>query len=168
MTRQDFEISPPRKAKTMALVPMAWDSSHPTTPVISIENLWIRVKRSPKYHKRVAPLLNIGALVKYMTAGPALMLVLEGNQAVAVVKKLVGETEPATSDVGTIRGDYTMDSYNIASIDDRAVRNLIHSSDVVPEAQREIDLWFTKAELLEYRLIAEEILYDVNLDGILE
>lgn len=110
----------------------------------------------------------IVALVKYMTAGPVLMLVLEGNQAVAVVKKLVGETEPATSDVGTIRGDYTMDSYNIASIDDRAVRNLIHSSDVVPEAQREIDLWFTKAELLEYRLIAEEILYDVNLDGILE
>src|SRR3989344_5488599 len=49
----------------------------------------------------------IRALVKYMTVSPVVSMVIEGNQAVAVVKKLVGETEPATSDVGTIRGDFT-------------------------------------------------------------
>lgn len=110
----------------------------------------------------------IDALVKFMTAGPVLMLALEGNQAVSVVKKLVGETEPATSDVGTIRGDYTLDSYGIAAIDDRAVRNLLHCSDVVEEANRELALWFDERELLNYRLVSEAILYDVNLDGILE
>ncbi len=110
----------------------------------------------------------IRALVKFMTCGPVLMMVLEGNQAVGVVKKLVGETEPSTSDVGTIRGDYTLDSYNIAAVDDRAVRNLVHCSDIVSEAEREIGIWFTEKELLNYRLVSEAILYDVNLDGILE
>lgn len=110
----------------------------------------------------------IRALVKFMTCGPVLMMVLEGNQAVGVVKKLVGGTEPSTSDVGTIRGDYTLDSYNIAAVDDRAVRNLVHCSDEVSEAEREIGIWFTEKELLNYRLVSEAILYDVNLDGILE
>ena len=110
----------------------------------------------------------IGALVKFMTCGPVLSFVLQGNQAVAVVKKLVGETEPTTSDVGTIRGDLTIDSYAIAAVDDRAVRNLIHCSDNAGDAEREIALWFTEQELMNYRLIPEAILYDVNLDGILE
>lgn len=110
----------------------------------------------------------IGSLVTFMTAGPVVMMVLEGNQAVAVVKKLVGGTEPATSDVGTIRGDYTLDSYSICAVDDRAVRNLIHCSDAVDEAEREINLWLDQSELLDYRLVQDAILYDINLDGILE
>lgn len=110
----------------------------------------------------------IGQLVKFMTAGPVLMLVWEGNQAVTVVKKITGETEPATSDVGTIRGDLTLDSYSISAVDDRAVRNLIHCSDSVSEAEREISLWFDAKELLDYRTAQDAILYDVNLDGILE
>lgn len=110
----------------------------------------------------------IRALSKYMTSGPVVMMVLEGNQAIAVVKKLVGGTEPATSDVGTIRGDLTIDSYAICSVDDRAVRNLIHCSDEPEAAEREIAMWFNDGELLNYRLVQEQILYDVNLDGILE
>lgn len=110
----------------------------------------------------------IKALAVFMTSGPVLAFVLEGNQAVAVVKKLVGGTEPATSDVGTIRGDLTVDSYPLATYDDRAVRNLIHCSDSPEEAEREIAIWFDKKELVSYRLVAEQILYDVNLDGILE
>jgi len=110
----------------------------------------------------------IRALVKFMTAGPVVMMVIEGNQAIAIVKKLVGGTEPATSDVGTIRGDLTVDSYAIAAIDDRAVRNLIHCTDNPAEAQPEIDLWFAPEELIAYKTVGEQILYDVNLDGILE
>src|ERR1700744_2714276 len=53
----------------------------------------------------------IRALEKYMTASPVVMMAWEGNSAVAVVTKLVGQTEPATSDVGTIRGDFTLDTY---------------------------------------------------------
>ncbi len=110
----------------------------------------------------------IKALVKFMTCGPVVMMIWEGNEAVGVVKKLVGSTEPATSDVGTIRGDLTLDSYNLAGTDDRAVRNLVHCTDNPAESQREIDIWFKKEEIINYRLLAEEILYDVNLDGILE
>ncbi len=110
----------------------------------------------------------IGALVKFMTCGPVVPMVWEGNQAVGIVKKLVGSTEPLTSDGGTIRGDFTIDSFELANFDERAVRNLIHCSDQAEEAEREIKLWFNENELLKYRLVVEQVLYDVNLDGIKE
>jgi len=110
----------------------------------------------------------IRGLVSFMTAGPVVVMVVEGNGAIGVVKKLVGSTEPATSDVGTIRGDLTIDSYNIASLDNRCVRNLVHYSDQSSEAEREIKLWIGEEKLLKYKHVNEAILYDVNLDGILE
>lgn len=110
----------------------------------------------------------IRQLVKFMTAGPVLMMVWEGNQAVAVVTKITGTTEPSSSDVGTIRGDFTVDSYGISAVDDRAVRNLIHCSDMPSEAEREIAIWFKPEEMVSYRLMTETMLYDINLDGILE
>jgi len=110
----------------------------------------------------------IRQLALFMTSGPVLAFVIEGNQSIGVVKKIVGETEPLSSDVGTIRGDLTVDSYNLAGIDERAVRNLIHCSDNPEDAAREIKLWFNNDELVDYRLVGEAILYDVNLDGILE
>ena len=70
--------------------------------------------------------------------------------------------------MGTIRGDYTIDSYELADVDGRAVRNLIHASGSPDEAKKEIDLWFTHGEIINYRLVQEAIIYDVNLDGILE
>ena len=107
-------------------------------------------------------------LKKYITSGPVVVMVWQGMSAVGVVKKVIGETEPLTSDVGTIRGDFTIDSYEVADFDGRAVRNLIHASTSAEEAQNEIALWFDGKELINYRLVAESILYDVNLDGILE
>ena len=106
--------------------------------------------------------------VDFFTSGPVLAAVIEGNQSVAIVKKLVGGTEPTTSDVGTIRGDFTVDSYALSSLDNRAVRNLIHCSDSPEEAEREIPIWFTSADIIGYRLVQEQVLYDVNLDGMLE
>lgn len=113
----------------------------------------------------------VRALLKYITCGPVIAMVWEGNQAAAVVKKLTGGTEPTTSDVGTIRGDYTLDSYAIANSGNRAVRNLIHVTD--PEdpagtAQAEINIWFDPSEIISYRHINEAMLYDANLDGIME
>lgn len=110
----------------------------------------------------------IQANVDFFTSGPVLAFVIEGNQSVAIVKKIVGGTEPTTSDVGTIRGDFTVDSYALSSLDNRSVRNLAHCSDSSEEAEREIPLWFNENELVSYRLVGEQILYDVNLDGILE
>ena len=110
----------------------------------------------------------IRALVNFMTCGPIIVMIFEGNQAIGIVKKIVGGTEPLSSDVGTIRGDFTLDSYELSNLDNRAVRNLIHCSDEVAEAEREISLWFSPEEIIKYRLISEQILYDVNLDGIRE
>lgn len=104
----------------------------------------------------------------FMTSGPIVAMVIQGNQAVGVVTKLVGSTEPLTSDVGTIRGDFTIDSYMLSNSDGRAVRNLVHCSDSVEEAEREIALWFDESEIVKYKIVQEQILYDVNLDGILE
>jgi nucleoside-diphosphate kinase len=120
-------------------------------------------KEAIEYGKNI-----IQQLVDFMTSGPVLAMVIEGNRSVDVIKKLVGATEPSTSDVGTIRGDLTIDSYDLAGIDERAVRNLIHCSDKPEEAEREIKIWFEEAEIINYRLVQEQILYDVNLDGILE
>lgn len=110
----------------------------------------------------------IRALIKFMTAGPVIMMIWEGNKAVSVIKKIVGGTEPSNSDVGTIRGDLTIDSYELSNVDGRAVRNLIHCSDKPEEAEREIKIWFKEEEILKYRLVGEEILYNINLDNIKE
>lgn len=110
----------------------------------------------------------IGQLVTFMTSGPVVAMVIEGNQSVGIVTKLVGGTEPLTSDIGTIRGDLTLDSYDLAGLDGRAVRNLIHCSDKPEEAEREIKIWFDESEIIKYKSIQEKMLYDVNLDGILE
>lgn len=114
----------------------------------------------------------IRAMVHYMCAGPVVSLVIEGNNAQAVVKRLVGGTEPATADTGTIRGDYAIDSYYLCDVDgSRGMRNLIHCTDPADGEgayAREVELWFTEQELHDYRLVTEAMLYDVNLDGILE
>lgn len=107
-------------------------------------------------------------LVSYMTSGPVVAMVWEGAHAAKIVRKMTGGTEPLTSDVGTIRGDYVLDSYQMSDSDGRAVRNLVHASGSPEEAENEIKHWFKDEELVDYRLVQEQILYDVNLDGILE
>ena len=104
-------------------------------------------------------------LVTYMTAAPVVAMVLEGNQAAAMVSKIVGSTEPATSDVGTIRGDYTIDSYAHSTLENRGVRNLVHQSESPEEAEREIPIWFSNDEIMQYVTAQERIMYDVNFDG---
>ena len=108
------------------------------------------------------------ANAKYLSSGPVIAMVWQGNGAVGLVRKITGGTEPLTSDVGTIRGDLTLDSYAMADLDQRSVRNLIHASGTIEEAEKEIAIWFNKNELHNYRLVQEQILYDVNLDGLLE
>ncbi len=107
-------------------------------------------------------------LKKYIASGPVIAMIWQGVHAVKIARKITGGTEPLTSDVGTIRGDFVLDSYQLSDADGRAVRNLIHASGSVDEAEKEILLWFRPEEIINYRLVQEQILYDVNLDGILE
>ncbi|HAJ44710.1 hypothetical protein A3K33_01775 [Candidatus Azambacteria bacterium RIFOXYC1_FULL_41_20] len=110
----------------------------------------------------------LSTLKKYLSSGPVIAMVWQGAHAVKIVRKITGGTEPLTSDVGTIRGDFVLDSYQLGDRDNRAVRNLVHASGSVSEAEAEINHWFRSGEIINYRLVQEQILYDVNLDGILE
>jgi len=112
--------------------------------------------------------MTLERLKKYMSSGPVVAMVWQGANAVKIVRKITGGTEPLTSDVGTIRGDYVLDSYQVSDLGGRSVRNLVHASGSVKEAEDEISLWFRPEELVKYNLVQERILYDVNLDGILE
>ena len=107
-------------------------------------------------------------LKKYLTAGPVIAMVWQGAHAVELVRKITGGTEPRSSAVGTIRGDFVPDSYVMSDTDDRAVRNLIHASGSVPEAEMEIPHWFDKNELIDYKVKHEDILYAKELEGIFE
>ncbi|PKL72671.1 nucleoside-diphosphate kinase [Candidatus Kuenenbacteria bacterium HGW-Kuenenbacteria-1] len=107
-------------------------------------------------------------LKTYMSSGPVIAMVWQGAHVVQIIRKLTGGTEPLTCDVGTIRGDFVLDSYQMTDADGRAIRNLIHASGTVGEAETEINHWFKKEEIMDYRLVQEQILYDVNLDGIKE
>lgn len=102
----------------------------------------------------------IRTVVRYMTESPVVALVLEGVGAVSAVTRTVGTTEPATADIGTIRGDYTVDSFSHATLEDRAVKNLVHQSESVEEAEREIKIWFAKEDINEYVTAQERIMYE--------
>lgn len=121
----------------------------------------VNPKRPPiEYGKDI-----IRGVVRYMRSSPVVAMVWEGNRAVDVVKKIVGTTDPTASDVGTIRGDYQYDSYSLSDAEERGIRNLLHCSDEVSEAKREIKIWFKKNELHDYTHVHDAILDDVNLDG---
>ena len=107
-------------------------------------------------------------LVNYLSSGPVVVMIWQGMHAVGIVRKITGSTEPLSSVPGTIRGDYTIDSYIASDTDKRSVRNIIHSSGSIEEAENEIKVWFKKEDILNYRLVSEAIIYDVNLDGIIE
>lgn len=105
-------------------------------------------------------------LKNYLTSGPVVAMVWQGAHAVSIVRKITGGTEPLMSPVGTIRGDYVLDSYQMTDVDNRAIRNLVHASGSVEEANNEIKHWFSDMELVNYRHIQEHILYSKEIDGI--
>src|SRR4030042_2447901 len=111
--------------------------------------------------------MTLEKLKKYLSSGPVIPMIWQGLHAVEIIRKLTGGTDPLTSDVGTIRGDFVLDSYRVSDDDNRAVRNILHASGSVEEAEMEIKHWFSNEEIIDYRLVQESILYDVNLDGIL-
>ena len=108
----------------------------------------------------------LSRLKNFMTAGPVIPFVLEGASAISLTRKLVGGTEPLSSDVGTIRGDFVLDSYEMADGANRAIRNIIHASSSVEDANAEIAVWFKPEEILEYTTVHERILYDIHFDNV--
>lgn len=94
--------------------------------------------------------------LEMMIQGPVIAMVFEGVEAVALVRKLVGPTEPKSAAPGTIRGDFSHMSFGYADSEDKGIPNLIHASGDTEEAGKEIAHWFTNDELYEYEVANEK------------
>lgn len=99
------------------------------------------------------------SLVEYMTSGPVVAMVIEGIQAIDMVRKLCGHTLPFKADVGTIRGDYSVDSPAVANAEQRSIHNIIHASENAEEARNEMELWFPGEKISKYKLTGEMVMY---------
>ena len=98
-------------------------------------------------------------VLDYMTSGPMVKMVVEGIHAVDMVRKLVGNSIPALAEMGTIRGDFSVDSAALANKRKRAVHNLAHASETQEEAAHELDLWFSSEEIFDYKRAEEDIMF---------
>ena len=98
-------------------------------------------------------------VVEYMTSGPVVKGVVSGAHAIDMVRKICGNTLPNLADMGTIRGDYSVDSPISANLNKRAVHNIVHASENILEAENEIKLWFKEKEIHDYKRAEEDIMF---------
>jgi len=89
-------------------------------------------------------------LVNYVTSAPVLVMVIEGDECISLIRKMVGATNPKEADLGTIRGDHAIDTG----------RNIIHASDSPESAKKEIALFFKDYEICKYTLPDESLIYE--------
>jgi nucleoside-diphosphate kinase len=94
--------------------------------------------------------------LEMMQMGPVLAVVLEGVEAVSLVRKMVGTTEPKAAAPGTVRGDYAHVSFAHSNAQGLSIPNLIHASGDPEEAEQEIAHWFKKAEMFSYETVHEK------------
>jgi nucleoside-diphosphate kinase len=99
----------------------------------------------------------LDSLIEYMLSGPVVCMVVEGVQSISVIRKMVGSTLPTMADIGTIRGDYSVDFPIVGLAQGRALHNLVHASEIQEEADYEINLWFKPEEIVDYTMGLEHI-----------
>lgn len=92
----------------------------------------------------------VDGLVQDMRILPVIAMVLEGHNAVNVVRKLVGPTNVEQAQPGTIRGDYSHDTYGLANVSDRPIITVIHASGDLADAEKEVKIWFSPEEIHDY------------------
>ncbi|MFA5770631.1 MAG: nucleoside-diphosphate kinase [Patescibacteria group bacterium] len=102
-----------------------------------------------------------GWLVTYFQESPVFMAVVEGYDCIEIVRKLSGNTIPVLAAPGTVRGDFSHDTIDLANEQNRPLRNIIHASDSPEDGEKEVNLWFTKEELFSYELAGEKFMYSL-------
>jgi nucleoside-diphosphate kinase len=122
-------------------------------------NSYLEKGLEPPMNARDLALNTRRKLMDGLTAGPLVALVLQGAHVIEIVRKMRGATSPQAADVGTIGFDYSVDSYELADAGDWPIRNIIHASDSVENAEREITIWFNDGEVIDYTSGIEHILY---------
>lgn len=100
-----------------------------------------------------------GWLMDYLTSGPMIKMVIKGIHAIDMIRKLVGESMPSEAEMGTIRGDFSVDDATAANRDKRAIRNIVHASETPEEAAREISFWFAPEDIYDYKRAEEDIMF---------
>jgi len=100
-----------------------------------------------------------GWLLDFMTSGPIVKMVVQGIHAIDMIRKLCGHTLPNMAEMGTLRGDYSVDSPVAANSAKRAIHNIIHASETPEEAEHEIKYWFAPEEIHEYKRAEEDIMF---------
>lgn len=90
-------------------------------------------------------------VIDFMMSAPVVKMIVQGVHAVDVVRKIAGDTMPYKADMGTIRGDFSIDSPALANKEKRAVMNVVHCSETPEEAEHEIKHWFGDAVIHEYK-----------------
>ena len=98
-------------------------------------------------------------LIEYMTSGPMVKIMVEGIHAIDMVRKIVGSSMPSAAEMGTIRGDFSVDDATAANRDKRAIHNLIHASETKEEAEHEIGLWFSAEDVFDYKRAEEDVMF---------
>jgi nucleoside-diphosphate kinase len=96
-----------------------------------------------------------GWLIDFMTSAPIVKMVVEGTHSVDMIRKLCGQTMPAFAEMGTIRGDFSVDSPACANKEKRSVYNLVHASETPEEAEHEISHWFSPEDINSYGRMEE-------------
>ena len=108
--------------------------------------------------------LEIGQMIRkcvmeYMTSGPIIKGVVSGVHAIDIVRKICGNSLPNLAEMGTVRGDYSVDSAISANLNKRAVHNIVHASENSEEAENELGLWFKREEIHDYKRAEEDIMF---------
>jgi nucleoside-diphosphate kinase len=117
--------------------------------IVAMKMTWITREKADNLYAvhKTKPFYE--SLVKYMTSGPVVAMVVEGEAAVTVIRKVIGKTNPKEAEAGTIRGDFAMNTE----------KNVIHASDSVENAKTEMSIFFTPEEILTYKRADETLLY---------
>lgn len=97
--------------------------------------------------------------VEFLTSGPMVAMAIQGIHAVDMVRKIVGKTLPSIAEMGTVRGDFSVDSSMLANEGKRAVHNIVHASGDQSEAAHELKHWFKPEEINEYKRAEEDIMF---------
>jgi len=98
-------------------------------------------------------------LINYLQQSPLFIIALEGYECIEVCRKLCGNTIPVLAAPGTIRGDFSYDTIDLANEQSRPIRNIIHASDTVDDGEKEINVWFKPEELFNYETGEEKFMY---------
>ena len=131
------------------------------------KNVYEKSKRSHEKDGKKFPYrdaMHIGKTIQswncdFLCEGPIIAMILQGPHSIEITRKIVGSTEPRTSQPGTIRSDFiSIESYAVSDENKRVIRNLVHASDSEESAKREIELWFSPDEIHENYKTATEML----------